>query len=165
MGQASPTIKCRKCGATFEPDMKSKEKWSCPSCQTKNPNLKRHYRSVADLCILGLVLGLIIVAVRIKDAGLNVPVLLFFADSALLLLTIVAVYRSRAPWADSRVKLLIWITFGVALLGNVVVPLILSGRLNLIAVILYTVIFAYLLWLNAQAAKCTPSADPPVVTK
>src|SRR2546427_11225554 len=100
MGEANPTIKCKKCGVTFEPDLKTKGTWRCPSCQAKNPNLKRHYRSVADLCILGLIVTLIVVAVGYANAGLNLGVLLSAAHAVLLLVTIVFVYKAKTPWAD-----------------------------------------------------------------
>ena len=160
MSPANPAVKCKKCGVIFEPDMKSKGKWPCPSCQTKNPNLKRHYRAVADLCIIGLAIMLILAVVRIEDAGLDVLVLLWAADAVLLVVTIVLVYKSKAPWADNRVKTLIWVVFGVALLCNVVLPLILLGRLNIPAIIIYAVVFPFLLWLNAQAGKCAVSEPP-----
>jgi uncharacterized membrane protein len=160
MSQANTAIKCRKCGMAFEPDMKTKGKWPCPSCQTKNPNLKRHYRAVADLCILGLAITLIGFVVWIKEAGLNLFALLWAADAVLLLVTIVFVYKSKAPWADNRAKILIWVVFGVALLCNVGVPLILSGELKIPAIIVYAVVFPYLFWLNMQAGKCTVSEPP-----
>jgi len=160
MSQGNPVIKCKKCGMTFEPDMRTKGTWPCPGCQTKNPNLKRHYRSVADLCILGLAITLILIVVWIKDAGLNFRVLLAAADAVLLLVTIVFVYKSKAPWADNKAKTLIWVVFGVALLVNVAVPLILIGQLNIPALIIYAVVFPYLFWLNVQAGKCTVSESP-----
>jgi hypothetical protein len=160
MNQANPAIKCRKCGTTFEPDVKTKGTWSCPSCQTKNPNLKRHYRSVADLCILGLIVTLLVVVFSATNAGLNLGALLSAAHAVLLLVTIVFVYKSKAPWADSTAKTLIWVVFGLALLFNVATPLMLAGRLNIAAIIVYAVVFPYLFWLNVQAGKCTASEAP-----
>jgi len=167
MSLANPAISCKKCGTIFEPDMKSKANWPCPSCQTKNPNLKRHYRAVADLCIIGLVIALILIVVGVKEAGLNLLVLLWAADAVLLIVTTVFVYKSEAPWADNRVKNLIWVVFGVAFLSNVVVPLILLGRLNIVAIMIYVVVFSFLFWLNAQAGKCIASEPPksPPATK
>lgn len=160
MSQANPVIKCKKCGITFEPDMKTKGTWPCPSCQTKNPNLKRHYRSVADLCILGLIITLLVVVFGVANTGLNLGVLLSAAHAVLLLVTIVFVYKSKNPWADSTAKTLIWVVFGLALLFNVATPLMLAGRLNIPAIIVYAVVFPYLFWLNVQAGKCTSSESP-----
>lgn len=151
----NPIIKCKKCGSTFEPDMKTKGTWPCPSCQAKNPNLKRHYRSIADLCIIGLIATVIFVAVGFNNAGPNLGVMLSAADGVLLLVTIVFVYKSKTPWSDSTAKTLIWTVFGLALLLNVVVPLLHIGRLNIGAIIVYAVVFPYLFWLNSQASKCT----------
>jgi hypothetical protein len=160
MSQANPSIKCKKCGRTFEPDVKTKGTWPCPGCQAKNPNLKRHYRSVADLCVLGLIITLVVVVVGVTNSGLNLGVLMSAAHAVLLLVTIIFVYKSKNPWADSTAKTLIWIVFGTALLFNVVIPLLLAGRLNIPAIIVYTVVFPYLFWLNVQAGKCA-AIEPP----
>jgi hypothetical protein len=160
MSQAKPAIKCVKCGMIFEPDVKTKGTWPCPSCQTKNPNLKRHYRSVADLCILGLLISLLVLVFGVKNAGLNLGALLSAAHAVLLLVTIVFVYKSKTPWADRTAKTLIWVVFGLALLFNVATPLMLAGRLNIPAIIVYVVVFPYLFWLNVQAGKCTASEPP-----
>ncbi len=155
MTDTHPTIKCRKCGTVFEPDMKTTKPWQCPTCRAKNPNLKRHYRSVADLFILGLIITAIIIAVALNKVGLNLRVMLSTTHGILLLITIVAIYKSRTPWSDSLIKTLIWIVFGLALLFNVMVPLVFAGRLNIPPIVVYAVVFSYLFWLNAQATKCT----------
>jgi hypothetical protein len=162
MSHTNPAIKCRKCGLTFEPDMKTKGTWPCPNCQTRNANLKRHYRSVADLCILGLIITLLLVVFGVKNAGLSLGVLLSAAQAVLLLVTIVFVYKSRTPWADSTAKTLIWVVFGLALVFNVAAPLLLAGRLNIPFIIVYAVVFPYLFWLNVQAGKCIVSEPPPL---
>ena len=95
-----------KCGMTFEPDVKTKGTWPCPSCQTKHPNLKRHYRSVADLCILGVMITLLVIVFAVTNAGLFLGVLRSAGRAVLLLATIVFVYKSKTPWADSTAKTL-----------------------------------------------------------
>ena len=162
MSDANPRIKCKKCGFLFEPDVKTRGTWRCPSCQTKNPNLKRHYRSLADLCILGLIFTLVAVVIGYKKVGLNLDQLLRAGQAVLLLVTIVFVYKSTAPWADTSAKTLIWIVFALALLFNVVLPLILAGAINIPYIVVYGLVFPYLFWLNSQASKCTasPTADP-----
>ena len=162
MSDTTPMIKCKKCANTFQPDMKTKEPWPCPSCQAKNPNLKRHYRSLADLCILGLIATAIVAAVGFSKAGLTLGVILSAGHAILLLVTTVSVYRSKAPWADGAAKALLWTVFGLSLVFNVGISLALAGRLNIPAVIVYALVFPYLLWLNSQAAKCTASGAPPV---
>jgi len=161
MTNINSTIKCKKCGNTFQPDIKTKDVWVCPNCQTKNPNLKRHYRSVADLCIIGLIVTIIIVAIAFSNVGLTLGVILSGAHAILLLVTIIFVYKSKAPWSDNVAKTLIWTVFGLALLFNVAGPL-LAGRLNIPAIIVYALVFPYLFWLNGQANKCTPSKPPEV---
>ncbi len=159
----APTIKCKKCSNTFQPDLTIRGTWDCPACQAKNPNLKRHYRSVADLCILGLIITAIVIAVGFSKTGLNLGVLLSAGHAILLLVTIVFVYKSKTPWADGTAKALIWTVFGLALVFNVVVPFAFSGMLDIPAIVIYALVFSYLFWLNSQARKCTasePSALP-----
>jgi uncharacterized membrane-anchored protein len=148
-----PAIKCNKCGSTFEPDLNAKEDRPCPSCQASNPNLRRHYRSVADLCILGFIGTAVFVAVGIATAGVTLGVVLAAAEGVLLLVTIVFVYRSKAPWIDRRAKNLIWTVFGLALLFNVFVPLVRAGSINIPFLVVYGIVFPYLLWLNAQLLR------------
>ena len=165
MTDINPTIRCKKCGNTFEPDMNTKGAWLCPSCQTKNSNLKRHYRSVANLCILGLIITVIAVSFWFSKTGqLTLGMLLLVAHGVLLLVTIVFVYKSKTPWSDSAAKTLIWTVFSLAFLANVVVPFVFAGRLNIPAIIVYTIIFSYLFWLNSQTRKCTTFEPPQVPT-
>lgn len=119
--------------------------------------MKRHYRSVAYLCILGLIFTAIGAAVVATKAGLNLAVLVMGTDAVLLLVTIIFVYKSKAPWADPAAKTLIWIVFGIALFLNLALPLVMSRRLNFPALVIYVLIFPYLFWLNGVAAKCTAS--------
>jgi hypothetical protein len=135
--------------------MKIKGVWLCPACQEKNPNLKRHYRSVADLCILGFIISAIIIAVGFATTGFHFGMILSIGHTILLLVTIVFVYKSKTPWTDAVVKTLLWIVFGIALLFNVVIPLALAGKLNVPALIIYALVFSYLFWLSSQANKCT----------
>lgn len=162
---AAPTIKCKKCNNIFPPDMQTKSPWVCPSCQMKNPNLKRHYRSVADLCILGLIVTAIVFAVGFSKAGLTLGVLVSAGHAVLLLVTIVFVYKSKTPWTDGVAKALIWTVFGLALVFNVVLPLVVSGWLNIPVIAVYALVFPYLFWLNSQAGKCTASVTPPLPEK
>ncbi len=154
MSNFAPVIKCKKCGGTFQPDLKTKGKWICPNCQAKNANLKRHYRSVADLIILGLIATVIFILIGFKQRGLDFGLILTAAHAVLLLVTIVFVYKSKAPWEDTTTKTLIWVVFGLALSFNVFIPLLTIGILNIPVLVIYTIIFPYLFWLNAQANKC-----------
>ena len=161
--KASVTIKCKKCGNAFQPHVKTKGPWRCPSCEAKNPNLKRHYRSVADVCILGLIATAVIVTLGFKDRGLALDVVLSAAHGVLLLVTIVTDYKSKTPWTDTVAKSLIWIVFSLAVVFNVVLLLVVAGKLNLPAIIIYAVVFPYLFWLDSQANKCTASQPPPTL--
>ena len=161
MNDTIPMVKCRKCEKMFPPNMKTSGHWLCPSCQAKNPNLKRHYRSVAILCILGLVATVFLVAVRFSKGGLNLGIFMLAGHGVLLLVTIVFVYKAKTPWTDGTVKALIWTVFGLALIFNVVLPFALSGRLDIPLIVIYAIVFGYLFWLNLQARKCTATEPPP----
>ena len=78
---------------------------------------------------------------------LNAFWVLLATDTVLLLVTIVAIYRSKTPWASVTVRTLIWVVFLVAFLFNVVVPL-LGGRVVIPAVVVYALLFPYLFWLE-----------------
>jgi hypothetical protein len=160
MNNAEPMIKCRKCENIFQPDLKTKGSWICPRCQEKNPNLKRHYRSVADLCMLGLIVTIIAVAVGSSRTGITPGVLLSAAHGILLLITIVFVYKASMPWVDATAKILIWLVFGLALIFNVGIPLLFAGILNVPALVIYAIVFPYLFWLHSQASKCKVSPQP-----
>lgn len=160
-----PMVKCRKCNNTFQPNMDTKGPWICPSCQSKNPNLKRHYRSVADLCILGLIITAIAIAVGFSQVGLSLGVILSAGHAILLLVTIVFVYKSKVPWADSTAKILIWTVFSLALVFNVLLPLVFTRSVNIPAIVVYALVFPYLFWLNSQAGKCMASGVPPLLEK
>ncbi len=54
------------------------------------------------------------------------------------------------------IKMLVIIIFGLAFVLNVIVPYSSYGVLNIPALIVYMAVFAYLFWLNVQAAVCTP---------
>ena len=117
---------------------------------------------MADLCILGLIITLVVATLGHSTAELNLDRLLWVGQSILLFVTIVFVYRSRAPWTDTTAKTLIWIVFGVALFFNVVFPFILAGAINIPAIIIYALVFPYLIWLQSLAGRCTASStgDP-----
>ncbi len=153
------TIACKNCHQSFTPDMKTRHEWVCPHCQAKNPNLKRHYRSVADLYILWLIFSFIAVTIRFHSDGLNFIVLFSLVFMVLLATAIVIVYKSKTPWADSRVQIIIWLAFGVSLLFRLlaILGMLISHQLNTAYLIgfsiPYTAIFLYLLWLQFQSNK------------
>jgi len=177
MTAVTAPIKCKKCGHVFQPDVKTKRAWVCPGCQAKNPNLKRLYRSVADVCILGLIFTVILIVIVVNERGVDFGVVFSSGHAVLLLVTIIIVYKSKAPWKDTAARTLLWIVFGLALLFNLVLPLVSAGLALLFnvvlpplfmemlvvpAMIVYPIVFAYLFWLNSQANKCTAPEPPPI---
>jgi hypothetical protein len=152
-------INCKKCGESFAPDFKTRGDWICPNCQCKNPNLKRHYRSVADLYILWFLFSAIVLTVHIGSAGFDRAAIIRIPFIILLLFTIIAVYKSKSPWNDKAAKILIWSSFGVSVLFKVIqtVQLLLVGGFTIPFLlgfgIVHIAIFIYLFWLHCQAKK------------
>ncbi len=149
-------LRCKKCRDAFVPDLKTKGNWDCPKCDAKNPNLRRHYRSVADLCILGLIVSIVIVVLSLRQQhGLTVGSILGVLQAVLLVVTITSIYCAKTPWLSSRARVLIWVVFGSAFFFNVLAPLLFSGFLNVPFVIVYVFVFAYLFWLRSATNKCS----------
>jgi hypothetical protein len=109
--------------------------------------------------ILGLLVTGIAIAVFFTRDGLTVGVTFLCAHAALLLVAIIIIYRSAAPWKDPVANWLMWTVFSLAFLMNVVLPFILCRRVG--PVLVYVLIFAYLFWLKSAAARSSavqPSA-------
>lgn len=157
------SIGCKNCRNTFQPDLQTKAAWLCPNCQVKNPNLRRHYRSVAGLCILGFLATAIAAVVHFRQAGMTVGIALSTAHAVLLLLATVFVYKSQAPWTDAPVRALLWTVFGLAVVLSIVIPFVLAGILNMAPIIAYALAFPYLFWVDGHARRSrTPgAADVP----
>ena len=153
------SIKCKKCNQDFQPDAKTRGYWICPNCQAKNPNLKRHYRSVADLYILWLIFSGTFLFVHFKSAGLDGNAIFTFSFLVLLVVTIAFISKSKEPWNDKIAKVLIWLVFGISLAYKLlqVAGMLLTNKMNIpftiSFVLVYSAIFIYLLWLHLQASK------------
>jgi rubredoxin len=157
--QAKPMVKCEKCEHAFEPDLGTNKAWLCPACGAKNPNLKRLYRSVAVLFILGLIATSVAFALSLPEEGLGLFTGLQAAQGALLLVAIVIIYRSRIPWTDGAAKAFVWIPLLVAAFLNVALPLLLGAPVAIGYLVVYPIIFIYLLQLSYHARKC--AVRPP----
>ncbi len=161
MSDTLVSINCKKCNQNFQPDSKTRGDWICPNCQTKNPNLQRHFRSVADLYILWLVFSGIFTFIHFQSAGLDGNTIFSFLFLIPLIVTIVFIYKSKIPWSDKTVKILIWLTFGISLGFKLlqIAGMLLAGRINVSFtigfVVIYLAIFIYLFWLHLQANKYT----------
>ena len=152
-------VRCKKCYGRFTPDIKTRKPWICSNCGKKNPNLKRHYRSVADVFILGLISTVIFwwISLDLNANKMLVDVIMFSRAMhvVLLLLGIISLYRSKTPWAEPRIKFLIWLIFGSAFLFNVAFPLFRNGQLNILYIVVLIPVYIYLTWLQYQASKCS----------
>jgi hypothetical protein len=156
-----PAIFCNKCRQSFEPDLHTRGKWISPHCKAKNANLRRHYRSIADLFILGLFfIGIAFSFGRPRPIGL--ALILVAADCTLLLVTIFAIFRSKTPWASVPIRSLIWIVFLLAFSVNVGVPLI-GGRLPIAALVVYALLFPYLFWLQWRSQRANTVGPGEVI--
>jgi hypothetical protein len=133
MSGTSILINCKKCGESFAPDFKTRGDWICPNCQCKNPNLKRHYRSVADLYILWFVFSAIVLFVYINSTGFDFAAIVRIPFLILLLITIITIYKSKSPWTDKTAKILIWSSFGVSVLFKAIqtVQLLLADKFTI----------------------------------
>lgn len=157
-------INCKKCGESFAPDFKTRGDWICPKCQCKNPNLKRHYRSVADLYILWFIFSVVVLLVYISSVGFDFGVIVRIPFVILLLITIITIYKSKSPWTDKVAKILIWSSFGVSVIFKAIqtVQLLLAGKFTIPFLlgfgIVHVAIFIYLLWLHCQTKKYSHSS-------
>lgn len=144
-------VKCRLCRSMYTPDLKTNKAWMCPNCQGKNPNLKRHYRSVADVCILGLISTVLLLYAELARGRIGLGSILGLVHAVFLLATIICTYRSVAPWIEESVKILIVVVFGVASLTNIGFLLVLTPWVFSVPVAgVYAIIWAFLLWLWIQ---------------
>lgn len=149
------SVNCGTCGMVFTPNLRTRAKWLCVHCRAKNPNLKRHYRSIAILCILALLVTIMVLPVQVIETGVTLGAVVMGAHALLLLSTIICIYKSPAPWMDQPVKTLIWVVFVLALFFNLVLPFLLAGLVNIPFLVVYAIVFPYLFWLSARAKKCT----------
>jgi len=152
-------VKCKRCQNIYSPNLKSNiayKAWICPNCQCKNPNLKIHYRSVADLCIFGLIAQVLLLYVGLVRDRTGLVWIFGLAYAALLLVTIIRIYKSRAPWMDKPIKIMIVVVASVATVYNigffiVVTPLMLAVTVSGV----YAILWTFLFWLWLQTRQCT----------
>ena len=165
-GTQDIVIRCTKCGETFAPDLKiKKDPWFCTHCKAKNPNLRRLYRGIADVFVLGLVLTLVFLGVNVNAPGPRaLPTVLSLFWIVFLIFSIVRVYRAEAPWLDPVARTLLWLVFVLAFGLNVALPLALRGREALPGVVarlvVYCVVVAYVLWLLKVTRRATVTRVP-----
>jgi len=153
MRNTQSSVKCKHCGHKFHPNMQGVEGWLCPNCQTKHPNLRRHYRAIAYLCGLGCLVTLIVL---LQGFGQEIATVMLVGNTMMAILFAVTtgvVYRAQAPWNDAGIRSLIWTVFGLAVILSVVVPLSLSGTLNMSPIIVFALVFPYLFWVDGHARR------------
>jgi hypothetical protein len=149
-------VKCKLCQTIYAPDLKLSKAWTCPKCKGKNPNLKRHYRSVADVCILSLIGQSLLLYAGSVHGRLGFFWILGLVQLVLLLLTIIFTYSSAAPWMDGFVKIMIVVVFGLAAVFNIGFLLVKTpGPFALSIAGVYSLIWIFLFWLWIQTKKCT----------
>lgn len=164
MSDAPILINCKKCGESFAPDFKTRGDWICPKCQCKNSNLKRHYRSVADLYILWFIFSVVVLLVYVNSVGFDFGAIVRIPFVILLLVTIMMIYKSESPWTNKTAKILIWSSFGVSVMFKAIqtVQLLLADKFTILFLlgfgIVHVTIFIYLLWLHCQAKKYSHSS-------
>ncbi len=157
-------IRCRGCRGTFVPDLKKRGTWDCPQCGAPNANLRRHYKSVADVCILWLAYSIVVIGLTLSRQAMGTAwILLSLFHAVLLLIIIVSVYRTPAAWLKTRIRTLIWIVFTSALFfrlltvilwivgGSAAAATVLIGLVT--SLVVPGAVFAYLFWLRSATKK------------
>ena len=162
MNAVSTWIRCRKCPTKFQPDLKSSRLWQCPHCEATIPNLKRHWRSVADVCILGLIFTSLFAVPHIRAHGIDLAGFWFIVHCVLLLLVIFLIYRAEAPWTHTAAKVLAWIVFIKVTVSNALIPLIQGQVFAIPLLIVYFIVIVFLLWLSMQTARYSATAPEGV---
>jgi predicted RNA-binding Zn-ribbon protein involved in translation (DUF1610 family) len=169
MRSTPASVTCISCRRLFEADGRSLRPWACPHCGKKNTNLRRHYRSLATLLVLGLFWNLMVMFNMFRRDATGWPELLvagfFFLP---FLVTTVVILSTRTPWSSTPAKVLLWFVFGLAFVAHVM-PLLLqpaapgSLYVALLLAAFYALVFSYLMWLGRKAKQlCAagPSAAP-----
>jgi len=151
------SVRCGKCKNIFTPDLKTNRPWICPMCNTKNPNLKRHYRSVANVCILGLIFEVLLIVAVFRNSELSIGFFLGILQCMLLISVITFIYSSKMPWMDPTLKAIIWLFFGITGLSNIIFLRMVFPPIALSALIAYLIVFLYLAWLAIKTHKCSVS--------
>lgn len=156
MGESGPgRIRCLKCNARYDTPPTKKEPWKCPECGADNPNLRHQFTNLAAAFIaIGAINGLLTV-LRAAEHGIDGRGLYYAADTALLLITAVAIRRSRAPWASRIVAILVWVPACLVAADNLVVPLFSSREVPIVFVVLYILAVLWLIRLFYDARQST----------
>ena len=163
-----PSIRCKKCDEVFKPDLETRGAWRCPECSKKNPNLRRHYRSVADLFILSLIVISIMVIYGVMKNGVSFGMIALGCYAILMLATIISLYKSPNPWTNNAAVIMVWTVFGITFAMNFLIPSFLTACWACTALvngnpvmiefnpvfIVYPIMLIYLLWLQIQAINC-----------
>ena len=161
-------IRCKKCEEEFDPRLNQKKGWTCPNCETRNPDLRLHYRVVMGIALLGFLLigGLTVARLISGTAPANsqvVPLL----ETLVLLVTVLVLALKKEPWANGLARGLVWVVFGSVFALEVVLPialqlmsLCLGGEANSRFIgfvvpfgLVYCVLLGYLLWLHMAAKR------------
>jgi hypothetical protein len=159
MKKLQMTVICNRCRHPFRPDMHTKGPWLCPNCQAPNPNLRRHFRAIGGLCILGFLTTLTVLFICLRESCSTFQLALGAGLALLFLITVFVVYKTQTPWANPTVRNMLWTVFGLAFLLTVVAPLTLMKRLNLAPLLLHVVVFPYFFWVYGHARRSEPAAQ------
>jgi len=75
--------------------------------------------------------------------GLDLRAVFSLPFLALLLITIIFIYKSKMPWTDNIAKILIWTVFGVSLLFKLtqVAQMLLAGQLSIPFMVSFGIVY------------------------
>jgi hypothetical protein len=150
-------VTCKKCEHGFKPDLSTSSPWLCPACGAKNPNLKRHVRSVADVFILWFIVLVVVLLSHVKANGIDLEAAIYVANAVLLLTAIIVIYRRCTSWSSPATHVLMWLPVIFGSMWHVVLPLINAGRVAIPYLAVYVAVALYLVALTRRARQCRDS--------
>lgn len=150
-------IRCTKCGETFAPDLKlKKDPWFCTQCGAKNPNLRRHFRSVADFFILCLAVTVgVLVYGFSQGKSVTARSIVLTVWAVLLLVATIRIYTVRMPWRDRLGRGLIWVVLALIVADRIVMLVLLPRGMSIPLLVIPIAVLIYVIWVFRAASQCT----------
>lgn len=149
-------IVCLYCNRRIEPDLKSNKPWICVKCNKKLPNLKRHWRSIADVYAIQLSISLLLLLFSLfgGEGFKSTFEFISFWVSILIsviipIIIVIRTYSSARPWEERSIRF--WITVWLLLsFISVLVSFSTTGSILIVLILGFwpVIILLYFLWLS-----------------
>ncbi len=148
-------VRCRRCREMFRPDLKTTKSWRCPSCDAGNPNLRRHFQSLADVCVIGVLAKMIFIAIECegKQHGVGVEIAISAAQCVFIGVLSMYIYKSIKPWVERRVVVLVSVLVWSLLFRSVIIALMSHSLNGISSVVGCALACSYWQWLKFQAGS------------